>query len=157
MESLGQRTIVDSVFDGGQRGDNTLCQTCESRRCNGSGRVRTAGLVTLPSAMGTLKSTRMRTRLPLRSRSVMESLFAMDMVGCREGWGDRWWSEVGRASLYLRSRRSFDEVRARHLPASRSPFRSVRVCQSDLPLRLAKSSPFLVSKGDTFTWLIHDG
>lgn len=48
--------------------------------------------MTLPSCMGTLKSTRMRTRLPLRSRSVMESLLAMDMVVAEgeERGGDRW-------------------------------------------------------------------
>lgn len=40
----------------------------------------TAGLVILPFCMGTLKSTRMRTRLSLRSRSVIESLFERDMV-----------------------------------------------------------------------------
>jgi len=42
-------------------------------------RELTAGLVILPSCIGTLKSTRMRTRLPLRSRSVIESLFERDM------------------------------------------------------------------------------
>jgi hypothetical protein len=41
---------------------------------------RTAGFVILPSCCGTLKSTRMRTRLPLRSRSEIESLFESDMA-----------------------------------------------------------------------------
>lgn len=40
----------------------------------------TAGFVIFPSCMGTLKSTRMRTRLPLRSRSVIASLLESDMV-----------------------------------------------------------------------------
>lgn len=40
----------------------------------------TAGFVILPSWMGTLKSTRIRTFLLLRSRSVMESLLEIDMV-----------------------------------------------------------------------------
>jgi hypothetical protein len=44
-----------------------------------SGRL-TAGFEILPSWMGTLKSTRMRTFLPLRSRSVMESLLEIDMA-----------------------------------------------------------------------------
>lgn len=40
----------------------------------------TAGLVILPSCIGTLKSTRIRTRLKLTSRSVIASLFERDMV-----------------------------------------------------------------------------
>lgn len=40
----------------------------------------TAGLVILPSSKGTLKSTRMSTRFPLRSRSVIDNLFERDMV-----------------------------------------------------------------------------
>lgn len=41
----------------------------------------TAGLVILPSWIGTLKSTRISTRLPLREpRSVIESLLERDMV-----------------------------------------------------------------------------
>lgn len=40
----------------------------------------TAGFVILPSCMGTLKSTRIRTRLPLTSRSVIASLFERDMI-----------------------------------------------------------------------------
>lgn len=50
--------------------------------------AHTAGLVTLPSAMGTLKSTRMRTRFPLRSRSSMESLLERDMVDDKESVGE---------------------------------------------------------------------
>lgn len=42
--------------------------------------LRTAGLVILPSFMGTLKSTRMRTRFSLTSRSVIASLLERDMV-----------------------------------------------------------------------------
>lgn len=50
----------------------------------------TAGLVILPSSKGTLKSTRMRTRFPLRSRSVMDNLFERDMVDWeRKNW-HRW-------------------------------------------------------------------
>jgi hypothetical protein len=41
---------------------------------------RTAGFVIFPSWMGTLKSTRMRTFLLLRSRSVMESLLEIDIA-----------------------------------------------------------------------------
>lgn len=40
----------------------------------------TAGLVTLAPSKGTLKSTRMRTRFPLSSRSVMDNLFERDMI-----------------------------------------------------------------------------
>ena len=43
-------------------------------------RGHTAGLVILPSSKGTLKSTRMSTRFPLRSRSVIDNLFERDMV-----------------------------------------------------------------------------
>lgn len=39
----------------------------------------TAGFVILPSCNGTLKSTRIRTRFPLRSRSVMDNLFERDI------------------------------------------------------------------------------
>jgi len=40
----------------------------------------TAGFVIFPSWMGTLKSTRIRTFLLVRSRSVIESLLEIDMV-----------------------------------------------------------------------------
>lgn len=57
----------------------------------------TAGFVIFPSCMGTLKSTRMRTRLPLRSRSVMASFLERDMAGSEEedgegAGGKRTWS-----------------------------------------------------------------
>lgn len=45
----------------------------------------TAGFVILPSCWGTLKSTRMRTRLPWSSRSVIESLLESDMVDENQG------------------------------------------------------------------------
>lgn len=73
-------TIVNRILDGGERCDNTL-YVCEGQPAGNAEGGLTAGLVTLPSCMGTLKSTRMRTRLPLRSRSVMESLLERDMVG----------------------------------------------------------------------------
>ena len=44
----------------------------------GSG--HTAGLVIIPSWKGTLKSTRIRTRLSLRSTSVIDNFFERDMV-----------------------------------------------------------------------------
>jgi hypothetical protein len=40
----------------------------------------TAGFVIAPSFIGTLKSTRIRTRLSLRSRSVIDNLFDRDIV-----------------------------------------------------------------------------
>ena len=52
---------------------------------NASECTHTAGLVILPSCMGTLKSTRIRTRLPLRSTSVMASLLERDMADKRMG------------------------------------------------------------------------
>src|SRR6185369_6601904 len=46
---------------------------------------------TLPSLIGTLKSTRTKTRLPARSRSLMVSLFKVlrcphDLGSCRQGF-----------------------------------------------------------------------
>lgn len=78
-------TVLQGILDGGQSRDDTL-DRYEYRapdKMIESG--HTAGLVTLPSCIGTLKSTRIRTRLPLRSRSVMESLLERDMMGDREG------------------------------------------------------------------------
>lgn len=52
------------------------------------GEEHTAGLVILPSCIGTLKSTRMRTALSLRVRSVMESFFERDICEPGERKGD---------------------------------------------------------------------
>jgi hypothetical protein len=67
-------TIRCSEFSDVDLGDNT---------CHRKMDVLTAGLVILPSCMGTLKSTRIKTFFFLRSRSVIASLFESDMV---VGW-----------------------------------------------------------------------
>jgi hypothetical protein len=45
--------------------------------------------VILPSCIGTLKSTLTSTRLPLRSTSVIDNLFAIDMVVDDDSQGRR--------------------------------------------------------------------
>jgi len=56
----------------------------------------TAGLVILPSWMGTLKSTRIRTRLPLSSTSVIEIFLESDI-----GYDVRSeWKQVVRCHIY---------------------------------------------------------
>lgn len=73
-------TMVQGVIDGRNCCDDPLRCVIQKREIRLLGSGHTAGLVILPSSKGTLKSTRMRTRFPLRSRSVMDNLFERDMV-----------------------------------------------------------------------------
>ena len=85
----GVLTMVQSIFYSWNCCYDTLFFVCNRVRNGFDWKFTplTAGLVIAPSFMGTLKSTRMRTRLPLRSRSVMASLLDNDMVISKfSGW-----------------------------------------------------------------------
>jgi len=62
------------------RAATILCKVDMKNRSKRKIKKRTAGLVILPSCIGTLKSTRIRTLLSLRSTSVMESLLESDIL-----------------------------------------------------------------------------
>lgn len=50
--------------------------------------LHTAGLVILPSLIGTLKSTRINTRFPSKDRSVIDNLLESDIVDCNPNLSD---------------------------------------------------------------------
>jgi hypothetical protein len=74
------RTLIKGILDSRKSGDNPLEMESDHTGEHQELLRLTAGLVTLSSCIGTLKSTRMRTFLPLTSTSVMESLLDNDMV-----------------------------------------------------------------------------
>ena len=76
-------TMFEGVFDC-REGSNDALQDINIFAERDKSLEHTAGFVIVPPCRGTLKSTRMRTRLSVRSISVMDSLLARDMVD-REG------------------------------------------------------------------------
>ena len=79
---MRMHTMIQGIINGRNCCNDPLRCWIQSlrRKIRLLGRRHTAGLVILSPSKGTLKSTRMRTRFPLTSRSSMDNLFERDMV-----------------------------------------------------------------------------